>query len=74
MDLDLSKPYSFGDKPSDIKYGTNARLKTVLINYENEEEKNDLLKNNKPNFVINNFLNACDFIIADYTGGQTFVE
>jgi len=74
MDLDLSKPYFFGDKPSDIKCGTNAGLKTVLINYENEEEKNDLLKNNKPNFVINNFLNACDFIIADYTGGQTFVE
>ena len=74
MDLDLSKSYFVGDKPSDIECGTNAGLKTVLINYENEEEKISLLKNNKPDFVIDNFLNACDFIIADYTGGKTFVE
>jgi hypothetical protein len=32
------------------------------------------LKNNKPNFIIDNFLKACDYIITDYTGGKTFVE
>ncbi|MCF6268154.1 MAG: HAD family hydrolase [Melioribacteraceae bacterium] len=72
MDLDLSKSYFVGDKPSDIECGINAGLKTVLINYE--KEKIDFVEKYKPNFIVDNFLNACDFIIADYTGGKTFVE
>ena len=74
MDLDLSKSYFVGDQPSDIECGANAGLKTVLINYDNEERKINFFKKYKPNFVIDNFKNACDFIIADYTGGKTFVE
>lgn len=76
MDLDLSKSYFVGDKPCDIECGINAELKTVLINYENDEDKIISLKKKKkiPNFIIDNFLNACDFIIADYTGGKAFVE
>jgi len=74
MSIDLSKSYFVGDQPSDIECGTNAGLKTVLINYKNDEEKITLLKDNKPNFIIDDFLKACDFIITDYNGGKTFVE
>ncbi len=74
MDLDLSTSYFVGDKLSDIECGINAGLKTILINYENEKNKSGLFKIKKPNFVTDNFLNACNFIIEDYTGGKTFVE
>lgn len=72
MDLDLSKSYFVGDKPSDIECGINAGIKTVLINYK--KEKILPFKENRPNFIIDNFLNACDFIITDFTGGKTFVK
>ena len=75
-DLDLSRSYFVGDRESDIECGINAGTKTVLVNYDNDEKiiislKN---KNKRPNFVVGNFLNACDFIIADFTGGNSFVE
>lgn len=73
MDLDLSKSYFVGDKASDIECGTNAKLKTVLINYEKEDEDTISSKNVRPNFVADDFLKACDFIITDFTGGKTFV-
>ena len=72
MDLDLSKSYFVGDKPSDIECGINAGIKTVLINYK--KEKILPFKENRPSFIIDNFLNACDFIITDFTGGKTFVK
>jgi len=74
MDLDLSRSYFVGDTLSDVECGINAGLKTVLINYENDEEKIISLKNKTPNFIVDNFLNICDFIIADYTGGKTFAK
>jgi len=71
MDLDLSKSYFVGDKLSDIECGINAGLKTVLINYKN---KSNLFSNKNGIFMVDNFSNACDFIIADYSGGKFFVE
>ncbi len=74
LNLDLSKSYFVGDRISDIECGINAGLKTVLVNYKNDEEIIISLKNiNKtPNFIVGNFLNACNVIIADYTGGKSF--
>lgn len=75
LNLDLSKSYFVGDRISDIECGINAGLKTVLVNYKNDEEIIISLKNiNKtPNFIVGNFLNVCNVIIADYTGGKSFV-
>lgn len=69
--IDLSSSYFVGDKPSDVECGINAGLKTVLTNYENDNDKINLLKNEKktPNFIAYNFLDACDFIISDFDGG-----
>ena len=72
MDIDLSKSYFVGDQPTDVECGTNAGLKTVSINYKNDEEIITLLKDNKPSFIIDDFLQACDFIITDYNGDKTF--
>jgi D-glycero-D-manno-heptose 1,7-bisphosphate phosphatase len=76
LNLDLNKSYFVGDKISDIECGINAGIKTVLVNYENDMEKIISLKkrNKRPNFIVGNFLNACDSIIADFTGGKSFVE
>lgn len=76
LNLDLSKSYFVGDKVSDIECGINAGLKTVLVNYENDLRKINTLKNiNKtPNFTVGNFLNACNFIVADFTGGNSFAK
>ena len=63
-----------GDRSSDIECGSNAGIKTILINYNNGKEKTDLSKDIKPNFTTDNFLKACDFIVNDFTGGKTFVE
>jgi len=75
LSIDLSKSYFVGDKASDIECGINAGIKTILVNYKNNDEEIISLKNiNKtPNFVVGNFLNVCDSIIADFTGGNSFV-
>ncbi len=76
LNIDLSKSYFVGDKVSDIECGINAGVKTVLANYKNDKEIIITLKNrNKtPNFIVGNFLNVCNSIIADYTGGNTFAK
>jgi len=76
LDIDLSKSYFVGDRESDIECGINAGIKTLLVNYNNDEKiiislKN---KNKRPNFIVGNFLNVCNSIIADFTGGNSFVE
>jgi len=70
-DVDLSSSYFVGDKSIDVECGINAGLKTILINYENDNDKINLLKNEgkTPNFIAYNFLDACDFIISDFDGG-----
>lgn len=76
LDIDLRKSYFVGDSISDIECGINANLKTVLVNYKNDLGKIISLKNrNKtPNFIVQNFLNACNLIIEDFTGGKLLVK
>ena len=56
--------------PTDIECGLNAGLRTVLLDYKNDEGKIKSLqmKNKTPNFKTNIFLNACNYIIADFKG------
>ncbi len=68
LELDLERSYFAGDMVTDIECGINAKLKTILIDYKNDEDKiiSLKMKNKTPNFNTNNFLNACDFIINDF--------
>ncbi|MCF8412791.1 MAG: HAD family hydrolase [Melioribacteraceae bacterium] len=70
-DIDLTKSYFIGDKVIDVECGNNAGLKTVLVrNSKNDEEINLLRKRGiSANFVAENFLSACDYILADFSGG-----
>ncbi|NOX66976.1 MAG: HAD family hydrolase [Chlorobi bacterium] len=72
LDIDLSRSYLVGDSSSDIESGINAGLKTILINYENDNEKIISLKkrNKTPNFTTCIFLNACNYIIDDSIRGN----
>ena len=76
FDIDLSRSYFVGDMPSDIECGINAGLKTILINYKNASDKIISLKkrNKTPNFITDNFLNVCNFIIDDFRGGNQFAN
>jgi len=72
FNIDLNRSYFVGDSESDIECGINAGLKTILINYENDNEKIISLKkrNKTPNFTTCIFLNACDYIIDDFMRGS----
>ncbi len=74
LNINLKNSYFVGDKISDVECGINAGVKTILVNYKNDKEIIISLKNrNKsPNFVVGNFSDACNSIIADFTGGNTF--
>ncbi len=76
FNIDLSRSYFVGDMPSDIECGINAGLKTILINYKNDSEKIISLKkrNKTPNFITDNFLNVCNFIIDDFRRGNQFAN
>ncbi len=71
--IDLSKSYMVGDRASDIEAGYNAKLKSILLINNNANDEISILQNlgKKPNFVAANFTEACDFIINDYTGGNS---
>ncbi len=76
LNIDMEHSYFVGDKASDVECGINAGIKTVLLNYENSDGEIISLKirNKRPNFIVQNFLNACNFIIDDFTGGNTFAK
>lgn len=68
--IDLSKSYFVGDTSSDIICGFNAGLKTVLVKTGYGAESISILqKQNKiPTFVAENLVQACNFIINDFSG------
>ncbi len=68
MDLDLNRSYLVGDQKSDIECGINAGVKTILVKTNlSESEINNLHKEGKsPNFIANNFLEACNYILDDF--------
>ena len=68
--IDLSKSYIIGDSVSDILCGINAGVKTILVRTGEGKDSLSILQNenNFPSFVANNFLDAANFIIKDFTG------
>lgn len=73
MGIDLSKSFMIGDRESDIECGFNAGVRTILLKPVNSEEEISILHNHvkKANFVAANFSDACDFIIKDFSGGNS---
>jgi histidinol phosphatase-like enzyme len=71
--VDLKKSYIVGDRASDIEAGWNANIKTILLATSNKDDEISILHNlgKKPNFVAANFYEACDFIIKDFSGGNS---
>ena len=72
-DLDLNNSYMVGDKASDVESGINAGVKTILLHGASIEKEISTLHNlgKKPNFVAANFIDACNFILKDLSGGTT---
>lgn len=70
--IDLNLSYFVGDKISDVECGNNAGIKTVIITNSLKVDEINRLNDpkKKPNFVALNFLDACDFIMKDFTGGD----
>ncbi len=71
-DIDLKKSYLIGDKAADVGCGFNAGVKTVLIKSETYNEEISILLNEgkSPNFVAENFKDASQYIISDFSGGK----
>jgi len=69
--INLNNSYMIGDRASDIEAGINANLKSVLLKSKNSDVEISMLQSlgKNPNFVAANFLDACDFIINDLSGG-----
>ena len=72
LNIDLSISYFVGDTHTDVLCGNNAGVKSVLVkNLKNDEEIN-ILRNLEisANFVADNFLEGCNFILSDFCGGD----
>lgn len=70
--IDLGVSYLVGDVITDMLCGANAGVKTILFNWKNSVGIiNGLKKQGKtPNLVVHNFIDACNFIIEDLSGGN----
>lgn len=68
FDIDLNKSYLIGDMSSDILSGLNAGVKTILVKTGYGKSQISSLSNLKiiPNFVAENFKEACEFIKKDF--------
>lgn len=68
--IDLKSSYMIGDAKSDILAAVNAGCKSILIKtgYGKETFNALLSENIMPNFVAENFREACEFIINDLSG------
>lgn len=66
--INLEKSYMIGDKASDIEAGINAGIKTILLRNTIYKDEINILINEgkKPNFVAENFKQACDYIFNSY--------
>jgi D,D-heptose 1,7-bisphosphate phosphatase len=70
LNLELNGSYFIGDTLSDIQCGINAGLKTVLVKTGYGLESISILQKQNifPSFVAENILDACKFILEDFTG------
>ena len=70
LNIDLNGSYFIGDSPADILCGINAGLKTVLVRTGYGTDSISILQKQNifPSFVAENILEACKFILEDFTG------
>ena len=70
--ISLADSFMIGDKSSDVESGLNAGVKSILLYGTLIENEISTLHNlgKKPNFVAANFIDACDYIIKDLSGGN----
>jgi D-glycero-D-manno-heptose 1,7-bisphosphate phosphatase len=61
LNLDLSHSYFIGDSAVDIQTGANAAIKTILI--KSELVPDPALLERKPDFIVNDLLEAADVIL-----------
>lgn len=68
LSIDLSKSFMIGDRSSDIESGINAGIKTILLKNDMFKDEISILINQgkKPNFVADNFNEACDYIYKSF--------
>lgn len=68
--IDLSLSYFIGDTVVDIEAGINAKVKTILVKTGKGMESISMLQNGNyfPSFVAENLMDACNFIINDFSG------
>ncbi len=64
MNLDMSHSYFIGDSAADIEAGKRADLKTFLVRNECEPEKLNEALTFKPDYTVNNLLEAADLILS----------
>jgi len=72
FNIDLNSSYFVGDSEIDVECGKNAGTKTILINYNDSEEKINRLKSmgKTPDFYTKKFSEIYEFIKADSVGGN----
>lgn len=64
MNLDMSQSYFIGDSAADIEAGNRAGLNTFLVRNEREPEKLTETLAFKPDYTVNNLLEAADLILS----------
>lgn len=73
LEIDINTSYLVGDRHSDIECAQNAGLKSVLLTSDVYHDEINILHQDgiSANFVAENFLEATDFIINDFSGGNS---
>lgn len=68
--IDLSLSYLIGDTVVDVEAGINAKVKTILVKTGKGLDSISMLQNGNyfPSFVAENLMDACNFIINDFSG------
>lgn len=70
FNINLKSSYLIGDNKTDIEAAKNAGCKSILVKTGcgNASFNALLSENNLPNFVAENFMEACHYIINDISG------
>ncbi len=71
FNIDLQQSYFVGDKLSDLECGINAGVKSILFESTHESKEINLLhlERKTATFRTDKFLEICNYIISDFTGG-----
>jgi len=73
INIELSKSFFNGDSVADIECGMKAGMKTILVKTGHGRETFYMLqKGNKiPSFIVENFLDAGNYIITELNGASS---